>query len=209
MPENFQGLPMRIARPVAAAKLGRMGWREKLRLARERRGLSQSEFARRLGLKPQSVNGWEDAGPRGTTPRLDLALEAARLLEIDMGWWFGDVPDDLAPERDRLLRDAFAIALRKLGPDGLLELLISGERPAAREPAAQAATRRYVQERELVLPDEAHRHHKPRADRDRPEVRPPGVGQPPPATPRRPDERDLDQPAARERDRPRPRKPKR
>lgn len=118
--------------PTARPPYGLMGWREKLVIARERKGWSQGDLGSRVGLTQQSVNKWEN-GP--TYPRLDMAIQVAELLGIDMGWWFGAVPDELEPERERAVRRAYFLALEELGADELLKLLITGKRA---RPGAQS-----------------------------------------------------------------------
>lgn len=54
----------------AACILRRMEMHEAIRKLRERSGLSQSELARQVGVRPQSVQQWED--PEGTSPRRKL-----------------------------------------------------------------------------------------------------------------------------------------
>lgn len=59
-------------------------WGERIREAREAAGLSQSELARRVGLKPPSVHDWES----GKTKRIggDNLMNVARALGTTPDW---------------------------------------------------------------------------------------------------------------------------
>lgn len=60
-----------------------MSFAERLAEAREGAGLSQSELARRLGVKPQSVQQWEQSG---TTPRAHRIKDLALVLGVTREW---------------------------------------------------------------------------------------------------------------------------
>lgn len=60
-----------------------MGFADRLAEARERAGFSQSELARRIGVKPQSVQQWEGAG---TTPRSHRLASLAMALGVTKEW---------------------------------------------------------------------------------------------------------------------------
>ncbi|EDY2188878.1 helix-turn-helix domain-containing protein [Salmonella enterica subsp. enterica] len=47
-------------------------------------GISQSELGRRLGVKPQSVQGWL----RGVTPRMDKLEKLAEISDHPVHWFF-------------------------------------------------------------------------------------------------------------------------
>ncbi|WP_207233582.1 LexA family transcriptional regulator [Salinicola tamaricis] len=65
-----------------------MNFANRLRHAREASGLSQSELARRLGVRQQSVQLWESTGERATTPRAKRIKELAAILETPEEWLF-------------------------------------------------------------------------------------------------------------------------
>ena len=60
-----------------------MGIGDRIRRSREQIGLSQSELARRLGIRPQSVQQWEDGK---TEPRPKKYQDIASALEVDKSW---------------------------------------------------------------------------------------------------------------------------
>ena len=60
-----------------------MSFSGRLAEARRRAGLSQSELARRIGLKPQSVQQWEQSG---TTPRSHRIDKIASALGVSREW---------------------------------------------------------------------------------------------------------------------------
>ena len=64
----------------------------RIRMARERTGLNQSEFARRMKVTPQSVQQWESGE---TAPRQSRLVELAGLLQVDAQWLLtGQSQDD-------------------------------------------------------------------------------------------------------------------
>ena len=59
------------------------GFRARLREALERRGMSQTELARRLGVRVATVNEWLN---RGTMPSGAIMLHLPRVLSVDGHW---------------------------------------------------------------------------------------------------------------------------
>lgn len=58
---------------------------DRIRDAREAKGLSQSELARKLGVKPQTVQQWE-AKTKATGPRRYRLLALAKELDVSPVW---------------------------------------------------------------------------------------------------------------------------
>lgn len=59
---------------------------DRIRERREELGLSQSEVARQLGLKPQSIQQWEDGSAQ---PRPKRYPEICRVLNVSRAWLVG------------------------------------------------------------------------------------------------------------------------
>lgn len=59
------------------------GFDTRLRTAMERAGINQSELARRLGIRPQSVQGWVSGESEPRRHRID---QIARVLEVSPRW---------------------------------------------------------------------------------------------------------------------------
>jgi transcriptional regulator with XRE-family HTH domain len=53
----------------------------RIRLQREVRGLSKSEFSRQVGVTPTAVHNWEE---NGVVPRVDMLGEIARVLRVSV-----------------------------------------------------------------------------------------------------------------------------
>lgn len=76
---------------------------ERIKIAREKIGVSQSELARRIGVKPQSVQVWE-AGRNGPSRKRITIL--ARELKVSPHWLeFGEEPQGLEGERQRKVQE--------------------------------------------------------------------------------------------------------
>lgn len=81
--------------PPSMKKLG-----ARMREARGRRNMSQSDVARLLDLRKQTVSGWElGVSP----PQLDNLIRFAAIMDMDMAELFHGLSEDLAPS-DRLSR---------------------------------------------------------------------------------------------------------
>ncbi len=102
------------------------GFSERLRAARERRGLSQVRFAEMIGVLPRVYNRWEKGG---VTPRFDTVAKMAEILAVSLDELAGKTPPsndvrvhdprlhELYKEIDRLSPDdqhALAILLDSL-----------------------------------------------------------------------------------------------
>ena len=89
---------------------------ERIKKAMDSKGISQSELARAVGIKPPSVSGWLS----GTTKslRAETANLAAKALGVDPVWLITGVGDEKPKEKDQLPALASpgeeAIALEKL-----------------------------------------------------------------------------------------------
>lgn len=83
---------------------------EYLRAAREERGYTIRELARRIGVEPSAVSRLED-GTRGTLPHPDLFLGLVR--ELGLRW---ATALDYVPPYARLWREITALALDEHGP---------------------------------------------------------------------------------------------
>lgn len=59
-----------------------MGIAERIKELRERRGMSQSELARLVGVSPQSVQQWEK--PDGTAPKRARIAKVAEVLGVSV-----------------------------------------------------------------------------------------------------------------------------
>lgn len=59
---------------------------QRIKEARKRKGLSQTELAHRLCLKTQSIQQWESGK---TAPRNARIEELATVLGVDVGWLYG------------------------------------------------------------------------------------------------------------------------
>lgn len=73
-----------------ACKIITMDIHQKLKSARERARLSQSDLARKLGVKPQSVQQWE--APNGTAPSRKRLEEVAKILGVTVAELMSNEP---------------------------------------------------------------------------------------------------------------------
>jgi len=75
---------------------------DRIRLAREFRNLTQSQFARELGLTPAAVNQWE----KGTTePGIEHMLRFRREHQIPLDWIYAADTEVLRPPFLRFIVD--------------------------------------------------------------------------------------------------------
>lgn len=80
-----------------------MSMSDRIREAREAKGLSQSELARRLGVTPQTVQQWEAAG---TGPKRSRLPDLGKELDVSPVWIeFGDTKPN-----NRLSHEALRVA---------------------------------------------------------------------------------------------------
>ena len=68
---------------------------QKIKAAREAKELSQSELARKLGVKPQTVQQWEGTDKKATAPRRSRLKAVADKLGVSPAY----LVDDAAPEQ--------------------------------------------------------------------------------------------------------------
>lgn len=72
---------------------------DRIREARERAGMNQSELARKLGVSPQTVQQWEKGGGMRGTGR---AAEVAKALGVTVNWlMFGEDKSNVVTLVDR------------------------------------------------------------------------------------------------------------
>jgi len=85
---------------------------ERLAQAREAQGLSAAQLARRVGVKTETLHGWE-AGRSG--PRPNVLLRLAGMLNVSPTWLLtgnGDSPSEPAPETEMMQIRAVVERLR-------------------------------------------------------------------------------------------------
>lgn len=90
---------------------------DRVAAARESAGMSQSQLARRIGVKKSTLTAWEQDL---SEPRANKLSMLAGLLNVSMGWLLTGEGDDLtAPVEDTLSADIAAMAreLRALRED--------------------------------------------------------------------------------------------
>ncbi|RMG32499.1 MAG: XRE family transcriptional regulator [Gammaproteobacteria bacterium] len=74
--------------------------------ARTRAGLSQSELARKLGIRPQSVQGWESGA---TAPRARRIAQIAEVLGVPETFFFESPSDSSRAEESEAVMAARAL----------------------------------------------------------------------------------------------------
>ncbi|WP_439560049.1 helix-turn-helix domain-containing protein [Roseinatronobacter sp.] len=88
---------------------------DRLTAAREAQGLTQSQLSGRLGIKLQTLQGWENDR---SEPRANKLQMVAGLLNVSMGWLLTGEgegladpvsPEDLAEDAQTLLKDLRAM----------------------------------------------------------------------------------------------------
>ena len=70
---------------------------DRITAAREAQGLSQSDFARKLGVKLKTVRNWEDDR---TEPRANKAQMMSGLLGVSISWLLNGEGDGIPPPLD-------------------------------------------------------------------------------------------------------------
>lgn len=73
---------------------------ERLKLARERRGLLKQELAARTDVTPRAVSSWESGASEPSSENVEAI---ARVLDFPRGYFFGDAPVQLANAEFRSL----------------------------------------------------------------------------------------------------------
>jgi transcriptional regulator with XRE-family HTH domain len=105
-----------------------MGWREKLKAAREARRLSQVELANQLNLSQSAVARWEK-GPN--KPDVVWLIQLAKVLAFDVAWLLNDErPDDPPSVQELAVRTTFEKVLALNGSDETLAILLRGSHHA-------------------------------------------------------------------------------
>lgn len=99
-----------------------MSWREKLKISRERAGLSQDELGKAVGVSGSAINLWEN-GP--TYPSVKNLLKAADECRFDLSWIFSSDPDEYPSDAARAAKAAFAAKVRAIGPEKVMDLLLA------------------------------------------------------------------------------------
>lgn len=101
---NLQGIIAMRATTVGCIVRGMNTTGKRIAIAREEKGWNQSEFARELGVTPQSVQAWESGK---NTPRPQKMAQIAALLGRTVGYLMGDIgaigssePSNIAPGPD-------------------------------------------------------------------------------------------------------------
>ena len=93
-----QGVSMGIPK-INPATIRDMGWKERIKAAREQLGISKSEFARRVKVSAPTVTDWESGGIK----MIDGAnlVRAAEILHVTPEWLIngsGDADNDAVVE---------------------------------------------------------------------------------------------------------------
>lgn len=110
-------------------------WFARIRSLRKRMGLSQTEFARRLGVSFTTVNRWENAHHKPTRIVWDCFLKCEK--EVDMNLMMEvRKPAFFSADYKRMLEYNWQILLintRNLAPDLVGQLELSYGRPSRKE----------------------------------------------------------------------------
>lgn len=102
-----------------------MNWNKRLKAARERRGMTKSDFAKAVGVSAPTVTDWES----GEIKKIDgeNLLRACRVLATDPSWiMFGEENEEALKEanllaaailriKDAAQREAITTQLRAFG----------------------------------------------------------------------------------------------
>jgi transcriptional regulator with XRE-family HTH domain len=98
------------------------GFSERLKAARESRGLSQVRFAEMIGVLPRVYNRWEKGG---VTPRFDTVVKMAEVLAVSLDELAGKKPASSSDVRvhDPRLHELYK-EVDRLSPDDQQALAI-------------------------------------------------------------------------------------
>jgi transcriptional regulator with XRE-family HTH domain len=98
------------------------GFSERLKAARESRGLSQVRFAEMIGVLPRVYNRWEKGG---VTPRFDTVVKMAEVLAVSLDELAGKKPPSSSDVRihDPRLHELYK-EVDRLSPDDQQALAI-------------------------------------------------------------------------------------
>lgn len=99
----------------------------RLRAARERQGLNQTELGRLIGVEQQQINRWESGR---NVPNIETAVILARALEVTSDYLLGlvdsftgraEIEDSLTPEERRVLN-----AMRRGDKVDAIKVIVGG-----------------------------------------------------------------------------------
>lgn len=62
---------------------------ERLKQARQAKGLSQAKLAEVVGVGQNAISNYEKAGDKGSMPKLETAAEMAKALDVSLDWLVG------------------------------------------------------------------------------------------------------------------------
>lgn len=62
---------------------------ERLKQARQAKGLSQAKLAEVVGVGQNAISNYEKAGNKGSMPKLETAAEMAKALDVSLDWLVG------------------------------------------------------------------------------------------------------------------------
>ena len=62
---------------------------ERLKQARQAKGLSQAKLAEAVGVGQNAISNYEKAGDKGSMPKLETAAEMAKTLDVSLDWLVG------------------------------------------------------------------------------------------------------------------------
>jgi len=132
------------------------GFRTRLRDALERKGMSQTELARQLGVRVATVNEWLN---RGTMPSGPIMLRLPGILALDGHWLLtGERRMSAGAEHPTLERhDRVAALLQEA-----LHLLNAPEEAAGAEAAGEVGRVRRPREDERLALEAVERHRRAR-----------------------------------------------
>jgi|SRR5471030_111109 len=102
-----------------------MKWYERLKVAREAKGLKKSHFAKAIGVQPPTITEWE----RGDTvsPSTNNVMNICRVLNITPEWLMGDQGNGAARTQTYFgpsEKIARAVALMEACPDYELDQIL-------------------------------------------------------------------------------------
>lgn len=87
-----------VSLPTAGCNLIGMKTGDRIAKARAAKGMSQSELARALGVKPQAVQAWESGR---TAPRSSRLQQVAQLLNVSIGHLLCEPDDGVSKDTKR------------------------------------------------------------------------------------------------------------
>lgn len=82
----------------------------RIRMRRTILGLSQTDLADQIGVTFQQIQKYERGANRVSGSRI---YDLARVLGVEIAWFFADMPQDIAEQSPRLISEAPASSLRR------------------------------------------------------------------------------------------------